>query len=198
MGPDRPAQGRVACGASEGLDQVVLVEHEATLGSGDRRRAKEKEAQLAVQSIEELGRHAAALFDPVVKEYGETPVGRAAGAITAAVREVIATESAKVNLSLGTALEAMTTEDGKLRTRSLAALDKLLRTYDLPAATRGYDIAWEGKAEDEKAKADYRKALALEQKYDDGAWAHETARGRLQALGELGASTSSRTTASGS
>ena len=34
----------------------------------------------------------------------------------------------------------------------------------------------------EKAKADYRKALALAQKYDDGQWAHETARGRLEAL----------------
>ena len=69
---------------------------------------------------------------------------------------------------------------------------------ELTGAYTGRGLAYEGKADAENAKADYRKALALAQKYDDGAWAHETARGRLQALGELGASTSSRTTASGS
>lgn len=69
---------------------------------------------------------------------------------------------------------------------------------ELTGAFTGRGLAWEGKADAENAKADYRKALALAQKYDDGAWAHETARGRLEALGELGASTSSRTTGSGS
>ena len=49
-------------------------------------------------------------------------------------------------------------------------------------AYTGRGLAWEGKADAEKAKADYRKALARSQKYDDGQWAHETARGRLQAL----------------
>jgi tetratricopeptide (TPR) repeat protein len=83
--------------------------------------------------------------------------------------------------------------------RAIADYTAALRIdAELTGAYAGRGLAWEGKAEDEKAKADYRKALALEQKYDDGAWAHETARGRLQALGELGASTSSRTTASGS
>jgi len=54
---------------------------------------------------------------------------------------------------------------------------------DHPGAYTGRGLAWEGKAEAEKAKADYRKALALAQKYDDSEWAHDTARGRLQALG---------------
>ncbi len=54
---------------------------------------------------------------------------------------------------------------------------------ELTGAYTGRGLAYEGKAEAEKAKADYRKALTLAQKYDDGAWAHETARGRLQALG---------------
>ena len=53
----------------------------------------------------------------------------------------------------------------------------------LTGAYTGRGLAWEGKAEAEKAKADYRKALTLAQKYDDGVWAHETARGRLEALG---------------
>ena len=50
-------------------------------------------------------------------------------------------------------------------------------------AYAGRGLAYEGRSEAERAKADYRKALALAQKYDDGQWAHETARGRLQALG---------------
>jgi tetratricopeptide (TPR) repeat protein len=50
-------------------------------------------------------------------------------------------------------------------------------------AYTGRGLAYEGKAESEKAKADYRKALALAQKFDDGQWAHDTARGRLQAMG---------------
>jgi tetratricopeptide (TPR) repeat protein len=54
---------------------------------------------------------------------------------------------------------------------------------ELPGAYAGRGLAYEGKAEADKARADYRKALALAQKSDDGQWAHETARGRLQALG---------------
>jgi tetratricopeptide (TPR) repeat protein len=69
---------------------------------------------------------------------------------------------------------------------------------ELTGAYTGRGLAYEGKADAENAKVDYRKALTLAQKYDDGAWAHQTARGRLEALGELGASISSQTTASGS
>jgi tetratricopeptide (TPR) repeat protein len=54
---------------------------------------------------------------------------------------------------------------------------------ELTGAYTGRGLAYEGKAEAEKAKADYLKALTLAQKYDDGVWAHETARGRLEALG---------------
>jgi tetratricopeptide (TPR) repeat protein len=53
----------------------------------------------------------------------------------------------------------------------------------LTGAYTGRGLAYEGKSEAEKAKADYLKALTLAQKYDDGPWAHETARGRLEALG---------------
>jgi tetratricopeptide (TPR) repeat protein len=54
---------------------------------------------------------------------------------------------------------------------------------ELTGAYTGRGLAYEGKAEAEKARADYLKALTLAQKYDDGVWAHETARGRLEALG---------------
>ena len=62
---------------------------------------------------------------------------------------------------------------------------------DLPASVSnpefilptGRGLAYEGKGDVEKAKTDYRKALAVAPKYDDGQWAHETAGARLKALG---------------
>lgn len=54
---------------------------------------------------------------------------------------------------------------------------------ELTGAYTGRGLAYEGKAEAQKAKADYLKALTVAQKYDDGQWAHDTARGRLQVLG---------------
>jgi tetratricopeptide (TPR) repeat protein len=51
-------------------------------------------------------------------------------------------------------------------------------------AYTGRGLAYEGKDEAEKAKADYRKALAVAPKYDDGQWAHDTARDRLDKLAD--------------
>jgi len=75
--------------------------------------------------------------------------------------------------------------------RAIADYTAALRIdAELTGAYTGRGLAWEGKAEADKAKADYRKALTVAQKYDDGQWAHDTARGRLVALGELGSTTS--------
>jgi tetratricopeptide (TPR) repeat protein len=52
----------------------------------------------------------------------------------------------------------------------------------LIGAYTGRGLAYEGLSEIEKAKTDYRAALALGPKYADGEWAQETARGRLAAL----------------
>ena len=53
----------------------------------------------------------------------------------------------------------------------------------ITGAYAGRGLAYEGKALSEQARTDYRKALAVAPKYDDGEWAHDTARGRLAALG---------------
>ena len=55
---------------------------------------------------------------------------------------------------------------------------------ELSGAYTGRGLAYEGKAEVERARADYRKALTVGPKYDDGQWAQNTARQRLAALGE--------------
>lgn len=52
----------------------------------------------------------------------------------------------------------------------------------LTGAYTGRGLAYEGLSEIEKAKTDYRAALAVGRKYADGAWAQEIARGRLAAL----------------
>ena len=53
----------------------------------------------------------------------------------------------------------------------------------LTGAYTGRGLAYEGSNEIEKAKTDYRMALAVGPKYADGEWAQATARGRLAALG---------------
>jgi tetratricopeptide (TPR) repeat protein len=52
----------------------------------------------------------------------------------------------------------------------------------LTGAYAGRGLAYEGANEVEKAKTDYRAALAVGPNYGDGAWAQQTARGRLAAL----------------
>jgi tetratricopeptide (TPR) repeat protein len=69
--------------------------------------------------------------------------------------------------------------------RAIADYSEALRIDDaLTGAYTGRGLAYEGKAELEKAKADYRRALTLQATYNDAAWAQDTARQRLAALGE--------------
>lgn len=51
------------------------------------------------------------------------------------------------------------------------------------AAYTGRGLAHQAKGDTARAIADYKAALAAPQKYDDGQWAHDTARAQLRALG---------------
>src|ERR1700676_93245 len=69
--------------------------------------------------------------------------------------------------------------------RAIADYSQAIRMdAELTGAYAGRGLAYEGKGEVEKAKTNYRKALAVPQKNDGGKWAHEIARERLTALGE--------------
>ncbi len=69
--------------------------------------------------------------------------------------------------------------------RAIADYSEALRIDGgLTGAYTGRGLAYEGKAEVEKAKADYRTALTLAPKHADAQWAQDTARQRLAALGE--------------
>lgn len=50
------------------------------------------------------------------------------------------------------------------------------------AALTGRGLAYEGKGERERARANFSAALGLPEKYDNGKWAHDTARARLAVL----------------
>jgi tetratricopeptide (TPR) repeat protein len=67
--------------------------------------------------------------------------------------------------------------------RAIADYGQAIRIdAEFTGAYTGRGLAYEGKGETEKAKADYRKVLAMPQKYQDGQWAQDTARERLAAL----------------
>ena len=67
--------------------------------------------------------------------------------------------------------------------RAIADYTQAIRfDSDFTGAYAGRGLAWEGKGDIEKAKTDYRKALTVKQKYNDGKWAHDTSRDRLAAL----------------
>jgi tetratricopeptide (TPR) repeat protein len=67
--------------------------------------------------------------------------------------------------------------------RAIADYSQAIRIdAQLTGAYTGRGLAYEGKAEVDKATIDYRKALTLTPKYDDGVWAHDTARQRLAAI----------------
>jgi tetratricopeptide (TPR) repeat protein len=69
--------------------------------------------------------------------------------------------------------------------RAIADYSQAVRLEpEFTGAYAGRGLAHEGKGEIEKAKTEYRKALAVAPKYDDGQWAHETASARLKALGQ--------------
>src|SRR4051794_34867048 len=80
---------------------VVLVENEATLASTiDHRRVREKDAIALIAAVEEFGKTATQLAQPVVREHGEAPVGRAAAAIVAAAKQAVDRESSHVRSTL--------------------------------------------------------------------------------------------------
>ena len=122
---------------------VVLVEHETALAAArDRRKAREQDATAQAQAIEELGKRAQALFGPIAKENADSPLGRCASAIASATREKVAHEAAQIRNALGGELEVIEKDNQRLRTRTLASLEKLLKTHDLPDANKSYEVLW--------------------------------------------------------
>jgi tetratricopeptide (TPR) repeat protein len=78
----------------------------------------------------------------------------------------------------GNAWSAKSDQDNAIKDYSQAL--KLDANYT--AAYTGRAMEWERKGDIKRALADYKAALAIPQKYQDGKWAQEKARERLDAL----------------
>ena len=106
-------------------------------------------------------------------------------------QEAIAACTRRINSgeARGTSLAIMY-NNRAIEYRQLAEFDKAIADYtqamridpNFTGAYTGRGLAYEGKQETAKAKADYQKALAIPQKYNDGKWAHDTARDRIAVL----------------
>ena len=124
---------------------VVMLEAELTLGENvERRRDQEQETAGMIRAVEELGKEAAMVVEPVAKQQSRAPVGRCAAAIANAIREAVARESAQAKSALAATREEVDQDDHKARLRAQGMLEKLVRGHDLPGAEKQYEIVWAG------------------------------------------------------
>jgi len=137
---------------------VVMLEAEHTLAANvERRKVREQQVAGMIRAVEELGKDAAAVVEPIAKEQSKAPVGRCAAAIASAIRDAVARESSQAKGELANARSAVDEEDNQARLRAYSMLEKLLRTHDLPGAEKDYEIVSSGHA----AKALMRQHAAF-------------------------------------
>lgn len=122
---------------------VVLLEAERTLGTNaERRQTRASESAGMIRAVEELGKDAEAVVDPIMKEQPKTPAGRCAAAIAKAIKEAVDAETSQAKSALGSSTGEIDREDQEVRTRASAVLEKLLRAHDLPNAEKELEAAW--------------------------------------------------------
>jgi hypothetical protein len=122
---------------------VVLAECEVLLATTiEHRRTREIEADALVAAVDEFGERAARLVGPVAKEQTGTPVGRCAASIATSIRDAVKWESSQVRTALAASRDELDREDQRLQARARDALDKLLRTHDLPGAAKEVEVVW--------------------------------------------------------
>jgi hypothetical protein len=124
---------------------VALLQVDAGLvGGRERRVARQRAAEQAIAAVEEFGRTALELTEPVAT--GDAPVNRCAAAIAQAATEAVKREATRVRGALSTELAQLDAEMHKLRERCAVALGALLATHDLPGAVETLTVQWNGTA----------------------------------------------------
>jgi len=122
---------------------VVMVECEVTLGvTVEDRRARELETASVVSSVEDLGKRATQVVGPLASDQPSTAVGRCAGAIATAIHGAVEREVAQARAALAAECEEMDRQDQRQRGRAKSVLEKLLRTHDLPGASKTLEVVW--------------------------------------------------------
>jgi hypothetical protein len=122
---------------------VEMVQCDVTLAAvADRKRAREREMETELAAVADLGKRAAELVAPIAKDQKDAAVGRCAAAIATAIREAVERESAAVRAKLATQREELDKDGQGVNTRANEALQKLLRTHDLPGAEKELEVKW--------------------------------------------------------
>jgi len=122
---------------------VALAECEVLLATTiEHRRTREIEADALIAAVDEFGERAARLVGPVAKDQTGTPVGRCAASIASSIRDAVKWESTQVRTALAASRDELDREDQRLQGRARDALDKLLRTHDLPGAAKELEVTW--------------------------------------------------------
>ena len=122
---------------------VVMAECEVTLAvTVEGRRTREQETAAVIAAVDDLGKRVGLLVGPVAKDQASTPVGRCAAAIGAAIRDAVDKESSQARAALAVERDEMDKQDGRQRARAKDVLEKLLRTHDLPGATKELEVIW--------------------------------------------------------
>ncbi|HTJ46784.1 MAG TPA: hypothetical protein VL463_31995 [Kofleriaceae bacterium] len=122
---------------------VAILQADAGLAAlRDKRGVREHEAGNASRSVEDFGRSASSLTEPLVK--GDAPLNRCAASIAQATADAVKREVGRVKAQLQQELEQIDGETRALHDRSLQALAKLLAAHDLPGAVEQIAIRWAG------------------------------------------------------
>jgi hypothetical protein len=122
---------------------VAMVECDVTLATvADRKRTREREMETELAAVAELGKRAAELVAPVAKQQADTPVGRCASAIATAIREAVERESTALRTKLATQRDELDKDGQGINARAKEAIEKLLRTHDLPGAEKELEVTW--------------------------------------------------------
>ena len=140
---------------------VVLLEAEGTLVANvERRNARAAESAGQIRAVEELGKDAASLVDPIAKEQPKLPAGRCAAAIAKAIKDAVDAETRAAKAALEGARAEVDREDEQVRARAKGVLEKLLRAHDLPGVEEELDAQWTTSGV--KAKVRQRASIGVE------------------------------------
>lgn len=126
---------------------AVLVEAELELVTTiDKRSERERVRAEDIKAIKALGLRTAEVVAPTAMEQTNTPAGRCAGVIAAAVKEAVDKEIASERAGLASDLEELDRADKRVRARNRDVLEKLLRAHDLPTVEKTYEVVWTASA----------------------------------------------------
>ncbi|HEX5064434.1 MAG TPA: hypothetical protein VFV99_33895, partial [Kofleriaceae bacterium] len=140
---------------------VVMVECDVALAAVDeKKRTREREIESQLTAVAEFGKRAAEFVGPVADQQAGSPAGRCAATIARAIRAAVESESAETKAKLAAERDELAKNSQGINTRAKEALEKLLRTHDLPGAVKELEVVRSGTGM--KATMRQRTSFAVE------------------------------------